>query len=85
MGKYQFVDHDGVTIGAIMGQMPGAPGQVHWTHYFRVACIDTAITTIKAHGGQVVFGPQEVPGGDWIIHGIDPESAGFSLVGARAG
>jgi predicted enzyme related to lactoylglutathione lyase len=28
-------------------------------------------------------GPMEVPGGDWIINGMDPQGAAFSLVGAK--
>ncbi|WP_394659797.1 hypothetical protein [uncultured Novosphingobium sp.] len=34
-------------------------------------------------GGQVVMGPHEVPGGDWIIVGIDPGGATFGLVGPQ--
>ena len=36
-----------------------------------------------AGGGQVLNGPMEVPGGDWIINGIDPQGAPFSLVAAE--
>ena len=79
-GKYQFVAHDGVTIGAIMGLMPGAPGP-QWSHYFWVRSIAEAKRGIEAGGGQVVNGPMEVPGGDWIVQGIDPQGAMFSLVG----
>jgi uncharacterized protein len=31
----------------------------------------------------VVNGPMEVPGGEWIINGIDPQGAMFSLVGPK--
>ena len=34
---------------------------------------------IKANGGQVLNGPMEVPGGDWIVNGMDPQGAAFSL------
>ena len=30
-----------------------------------------------------MMGPMEVPGGDWIIQGMDPQGAIFALVGAR--
>jgi uncharacterized protein len=81
-GKYQFIAHDGVTIGAIMGMMPGAP-QPLWNHYFWVPGIAVARDRIEAHGGQVINGPMEVPGGGWIVQGIDPQGAMFSLVGGK--
>ena len=82
MGKYQFVAHDGVTTGAIMGTMPDMPVSM-WNHYFWVASIDAAKAAVEANGGQVINGPMQVPGDDWIIQGIDPQGAMFSLVGAR--
>ncbi|MGX7951866.1 VOC family protein [Tsuneonella sp. HG249] len=82
MGKYQFIAHDDVTVGAIMGTMPGAP-QPMWNHYFWVPSIAAAKDRIEASGGQVVNGPMEVPGGGWIVQGIDPQGAMFSLVGGQ--
>jgi predicted enzyme related to lactoylglutathione lyase len=82
MGKYQFVAHGDVTIGAIMGTMPEAP-EPHWNHYFWVPGIEAAKAAIEANGGQVINGPMEVPGGDWIVQGIDPQGAPFSLVGGK--
>jgi predicted enzyme related to lactoylglutathione lyase len=81
MGKYQFIDHDGIGVGAIMQAPEGAPPG--WYHYFRVASIAKAAETIPAHGGKVMNGPMEVPGGDWIVQGIDPQGAMFSLVGGK--
>ncbi len=82
MGKYQFVEHDGVTVGAIMNKMAQMPASI-WSHYFWVSGIDAAAAAIAANGGQVINGPMEVPGGDWIVQGIDPQGAMFSLVGAK--
>ena len=79
-GKYQFVAHDEVTHGAIMGMMPGAPSPM-WNHYFWVPSIARAKVAIEAGGGTVINGPMEVPGGDWIVQGADPQGAVFSLVG----
>ena len=33
--------------------------------------------------GQVLHGPDEIPGGEFIIQGIDPQGAMFALVGTR--
>ena len=82
MGSYQFVAHDGITTGAIMRKPPQAPVSA-WSHYFRVADITAAKAAAEAAGGTIVRGPMEVPGGDWIIQGMDPQGAFFALVGAR--
>jgi predicted enzyme related to lactoylglutathione lyase len=55
-----------------------------WTYYIRVADIGAAHKAIVAGGGTVLHGPQEVPGGDYIIVGIDPQGASFGLVGKKA-
>ena len=84
MGKYQFVAHDDVTMGAIMRKPEQAPVSA-WTHYFRVADIDAARAAVEEAGGTIMLAPMEVPGGDWIIQGTDPQGAFFALVGARNG
>jgi predicted enzyme related to lactoylglutathione lyase len=38
---------------------------------------------VKANGGSVTMGPHEVPGGDHIIIGKDPQGAEFVLVGKQ--
>jgi len=42
--------------------------------------IDAAIERIEAHGGQARMGPDEVPGGSWIVQALDPQGAAFALV-----
>ncbi len=82
MGKYQFIAHDGEQIGAIMTKPDAVPVAV-WGHYFWVESITAAKAKVETGGGQVVNGPHEVPGGLWIIQGIDPQGALFSLVGGQ--
>ena len=82
MGKYHFIEHDAVPIGAIMTKMPSDPVP-HWNHYFRVASIEIAQAAVKSNGGQVINGPMQVPGDEWIIQGIDPQGATFALVGGK--
>ena len=82
MGTYQFVAHDDVTTGAIMRKPEQVPVSA-WTHYFRVADIDAARAAAEEGGGRIMTGPMEVPGGDWIIQGTDPQGAFFALVGAK--
>lgn len=84
MGDYWFITEDTAeqAIGAMMTKPPQVP-MPGWLFYIRVADFDLAVERVKAGGGQVLNGPMEVPGGDWIINGIDPQGAMFSLVGAK--
>jgi len=78
-GEYRFFAHHGTTIGALCGIMPGGSGR--WRYYIRVPSIAAAAAAVKAGGGEVSMGPHEVPGGDHIIIGNDPQGAEFALVG----
>ena len=78
-GEYRFFEQNGVTIGAVAGAMDGQ--QPHWRYYIRVPSIAKARETAEAKGGKVIMGPMEVPGGDHILIGLDPEGAEFALVG----
>ena len=78
-GEYRFFDHDSRRIGAMCGVMPG--GRAGWRYYIRVPSISQAADAVKAAGGSVSMGPHEVPGGDHIIIGNDPQGAEFALVG----
>ena len=81
-GDYCFIDHAGEGIGAMMKRPPHVPVP-GWNYYIRVPDIDAAKATVEAKGGKVLNGPMEVPGGDWVINGMDPQGAAFALVGAR--
>ncbi|MGV6875314.1 VOC family protein [Pseudochelatococcus sp. B33] len=81
MGDYQMLDRGGRSFGAVMRAPPGVP--TAWGFYFGVPDIDTAGERTKAGGGEVLHGPQEVPGGLFIILGKDPQGARFALVGPR--
>lgn len=81
MGNYQLMVHDGTQFGAIMSKAPEMPSR--WRFYFRVPDLDSAADTVRARGGTVVHGPVEVPGGDRILIGIDPQGAEFALVGGQ--
>jgi predicted enzyme related to lactoylglutathione lyase len=81
MGEYQLLAHDGVPIGAVMTKAADKPAR--WRFYIRVPDVDSAKRAIEAHGGTVVHGPVEVPGGDHILIGIDPQGAEFALVSGQ--
>lgn len=80
-GDYCFIDFDGQGIGAVMKTPPH--GLAGWNFYIRVEDIDVAKAAAEAAGGKVHHGPSEVPGGDWVVNGTDPQGAAFALVGAH--
>jgi predicted enzyme related to lactoylglutathione lyase len=82
MGVYQIFAIDGVPSGGMMTKTPQMPAAM-WVYYFNVEAIDPAMKRVKDAGGQVAFGPQEVPGGSWILQCIDPQGALFALVGPK--
>ena len=82
MGKYHFIAHDGVTLGGVMDKMPDHPAAA-WNHYFWVDSVTAAKATAEARGGSIAMGPHEVPGGQWVIMGTDPQGAAFALVGGQ--
>lgn len=81
MGSYEFIHHNGV-IGAIMAKPEDMPIPM-WHYYFRCADIDIAFNAITDNGGQILNGPDEIPGGDFTVKGFDPQGALFALVGSR--
>jgi len=81
MGEYRFLEQDGTRIGALCGVMQGQ--QPKWRFYFRVPSISAAKQTAEAKGGTIHMGPHQVPTGDYIIIGSDPQGAEFALVGGQ--
>ena len=82
MGKYRFVQHGGVGIGAVMPKTPHMPASM-WSYYIGVDDIDRAAKAVTDGGGTIVHGPVEIPGGEYSLNAIDPQQAIFGLVGPR--
>ena len=86
LGKYHMFNRPHGMIGGMMNKSPEmADVPPNWQIYFLVPDIDAATERIKANGGQVINGPMEVPGGDWIVNGMDPQGAAFALHARKAG
>lgn len=80
MGMYQMFNRPHGMIGGMMNKPPEmAEVPPNWQIYFRVPDINAAVERIRANGGQILNGPVEVPGGDWIVNAMDPQGAAFSL------
>jgi uncharacterized protein len=83
MGTYQLFAHAGETIGGMMNKPAEAPAPC-WNYYFNVDSAKAAVERVKRAGGQIVHGPMQVPGGSWIVQGLDPQHASFALVSQAA-
>ena len=68
-------------LGGMYNKSAEAPP--HWLCYVLVPNADRAAETAARAGGKIVMGPMEVPGGDRIAGGLDPQGAAFA-VHARA-
>jgi predicted enzyme related to lactoylglutathione lyase len=78
MGVYQmFGRGGGVPNGGIMKPPPGA--RRHGCLMLVRATGEGGGRQRAANGGKVLNGPMEVPGGDWIATGMDPQGAMFSV------
>lgn len=83
MGIYQLFKTGGEDdAGGMMTKIEAMPVPF-WLYYFNVDDIDAAVVRVSGAGGQTINGPMEVPGGMFIVHGLDPQGAMFALVGPR--
>jgi hypothetical protein len=82
MGTYQLFTAGGPAIGGMMNK-PDAAAMPAWLFYFNVDAANAAATRISENGGQVLVAPMQVPGGSWIIQGMDPQGAMFALVAPK--
>ena len=79
MGTYQLFTAGAEPIGGMMNMCDGVPSPA-WMFYFVVPEAKAAAARISSKGGQVLTGPHQVPGGGWIVQGMDPQGAMFALV-----
>lgn len=82
MGTYQIFKDGAQDEGGIM-RAPDPAIPSHWQFYFMAPDIGASTARVTELGGKVLHGPQEVPGGAWIIQGEDPQGVRFALVGMR--
>ncbi len=83
MGVYQLFKTGGeYAAGGMMTKPPAIPVP-YWGYYFNVPAIDAAVERVTKAGGKILNGPMEVPGGQWIIQGMDPQGAAFALVAPK--
>jgi predicted enzyme related to lactoylglutathione lyase len=81
MGIYQEYGCPGMPfpLGGVYRKPAEMPAPPHFMLYFRVTDVRRSAELVKSLGGQVLNGPMEVPGGDFIVNCLDPQGAAFSL------
>ncbi|MFC1662483.1 VOC family protein [Gemmatimonadota bacterium] len=82
MGTYQMYGPEKggpVSYGGMYNKPAEMPAPPHWLYYVRVGDMQAAVERVKENGGQVLNGPEEVPGGDWVAQCMDPQGAAFAL------
>jgi predicted enzyme related to lactoylglutathione lyase len=84
LGIYQEFGRFGRSQGGIYRKPAEMPFPPHWLLYASVRDLNAAVATVKSHGGTVLNGPMEVPGGDLIAQIMDPQGAAFALHQAKS-
>lgn len=84
LGLYQMFGVAGMELGGMYQAPPGFPAPPHWLPYIKVADAKKAAAQTPKLGGQIVNGPMEVPGGDWVAVGADPQGAQFAVHSSAA-
>jgi predicted enzyme related to lactoylglutathione lyase len=82
MGIYYLFSTGSGESGGMMTKPPQVPVAC-WQYYINVDAIDAAAARVAEKGGKVVNGPMEVPGGSFVLHGVDPEGGFFALVSTK--
>ena len=81
MGTYTILKLGEDQIGGLMDISGRVPDEVpaHWLTYFAVADTDAAVETVKGSGGDVRFGPIDIPAGRFAVV-ADPAGAVFAVI-----
>jgi predicted enzyme related to lactoylglutathione lyase len=79
MGTYQMFGLGGRPFGGIFNKPKEMQGPPAWLPYIHVHDAKKVAVDVKKQGGQVISGPMEVPGGDWIVTGLDLQGAMFAV------
>jgi len=80
MGTYWMFRRPGSsrTLGGIYRRPPEVAA-THWLPYIHVRDVDRVAALVRQHGGEVLNGPIDVPGGDRVAQFLDPQGAFFAV------
>jgi predicted enzyme related to lactoylglutathione lyase len=78
LGVYAIFGKNGNSYGGVFTKPPEMP-RTSWCYYVRVKDVKKTADKVAQFGGQVINGPMEVPGGDWIAQCLDPLGGMFAV------
>jgi len=83
--EFTVADAGGPTIG-MMPKPPNLPPEVPscWMPYIQVANADESAATAATLGGQIVYGPHDIPDAGRFVVLADPQGASFATFAPRA-
>ncbi|MFH6784773.1 MULTISPECIES: VOC family protein [Methylobacterium] len=85
-GGYRIAEADGTPVAGIRGSTPGAPGLTGWAVYLATGDVDAVASRVVALGGQVPFGPVDIPHVGRFAMACDPQGVAFAVMNpARPG
>jgi predicted enzyme related to lactoylglutathione lyase len=79
MGMYLEYGVGTDVLGGIYRKPDEMPAPPHFMYYIRLSDLDAAVARVKDHGGRVLHGPVDVPGGDKVAMCTDPQGAAFAI------
>lgn len=80
-GVYQIIKVGETPVGGLMQLPPGGDAPPpHWACYITVDNVDEIVGECLALGGQLVFGPYEVPDVGRLAVMRDPQGAFFNIM-----
>jgi hypothetical protein len=79
LGTYYMYGRQGRPLGGVYKAPAHMQMPPNWLPYVLVPDSHRAADATKKAGGQIISGPMEVPGGDWIAIGIDPQGGAFAV------
>jgi uncharacterized protein len=72
-------------LGGMMNISSETPTPTAWILYVMVDDADASVERVKEMGGQILYGPMDVPGGDRVATAIDPQGAVFGMHARKQG
>lgn len=78
-GTYQMFGWPRKTVGGMFTKPREAQGPAFWLPYIRVRDAKKTADAVKKHGGHIINGPHEVPGGDLIAQATDLQGTVFAV------
>jgi predicted enzyme related to lactoylglutathione lyase len=84
MGVYLIFGQNGKQLGGMFNKPPAVQAPPNWLQYIAVDSADRAAERVTANGGTLMVEPMEVPGGDRIAQGMDPQGGTFAVHSRKA-